>query len=67
MCNYSSYVMNKGIQKGMQQGMQQGASQKELTNIKTLMETMNWNPLQAMDALKVPEEDRQKYTQLLKQ
>ncbi len=59
MCNYSSYVMNKG--------MQQGASQKELTNIKTLMETMNWNPLQAMDALKVPEEDRQKYAQLLKQ
>ena len=51
----------------MQQGMQQGASQKELTNIKTLMETMNWNPLQAMDALKVPEEDRQKYAQLLKQ
>ena len=83
MCNYSSYVMNKGIQKGMQQGMQQGiqqgmqqgiqqgmqqgASQKALTNIKTLMETMNWNPLQAMDALKVPEEDRQKYAQLLKQ
>ena len=31
------------------------------------METMNWNPLQAMDALKVPEEDRQKYAQLLKQ
>jgi len=31
------------------------------------METMNWNPLQAMDALNVPEEDRQKYAQLLKQ
>ena len=87
MCNYSSYVMNKGIQKGMQQGtqqgmqqgmqqgiqqgmqqgMQQGASQKELTNIKTLMETMNWNPLQAMNALKIPEEEQQRYTQLLKQ
>ena len=79
MCNYSSYVRNHaykdgmqqgiqdGIQQGIQQGMQQGASQKELTNIKTLMETMNWNPLQAMDALTVPEEDRQKYAQLLKQ
>ena len=51
----------------MQQGMQQGIAQEKFNSIKTLMETMNWNPLQAMDALKVPEEDRQKYTQLLKQ
>ena len=51
----------------MQQGMQQGIAQEKLSNIKTLMETMNWNPLQAMNALRIPEEDRQKYTQLLKQ
>ena len=47
--------------------MQQGIAQEKFNNIKALMKTMNWNPLQAMDALKVPEEDRQKYTQLLKQ
>ncbi len=52
---------------GMQQGMQQGIAQEKLSNIKTLMETMNRNPLQAMNALRIPEEDRQKYTQLLKQ
>ncbi len=52
---------------GMQQGMQQGIAQEKLSNIKTLMETMNWNPLQAMNALRIPEEDRQKYTQLIKQ
>ena len=28
---------------------------------------MNWNPLSAMNALKVPEKDQQKYIQLLKQ
>ena len=59
MCNYSTYV----LEKGMQQGMQQNA----ITNIKALMETMNWNPLQAINALRIPEEDQQKYTQLLKQ
>ena len=63
MCNYSSYI----LEKGMQQGMQQGMREEKLSNIKSLMETMSWNPLQAMDALKIPAEDRQKYTQLLKQ
>ncbi len=59
--------MQQGIQQGMQQGMQQGIQQNAITNIKALMETMNWNPLQAMNALRIPEEERQKYTQLLKQ
>ena len=59
MCNYSTYVLEKG--------MQQGIAQEKFNNIKTLMETMNWNPLQAMNALKIPEEEQQKYTQLLKQ
>ena len=67
MCDYSTYVENKGFQKGMQQGMQQGIAQEKLSNIRTLMETMNWNPLQAMNALRIPEEDQKKYTQLLKQ
>ena len=42
-------------------------TQEKFNNIKTLMETMNWNPLQAMNALKIPEEEQQRYTQLLKQ
>ena len=29
MCNYSSYIENRGVQKGMQQGMQQGERQGE--------------------------------------
>ena len=59
--------MQQGIQQGMQQGMQQGIAQEKFNNIKTLMKTMNWNPLQAMNALMIPEEEQQKYVQLLKQ
>ena len=73
MCNYSSYVRNhaykdgmqQGIQDGMQQGIQQGASQKELSNIRSLMETTNWTPKQAMDALKIPPADQAKYAAML--
>ena len=51
----------------MQQGMQQGMQQEKFSNIKTLMETMSWNPLQAMNALKIPADEQQTYEQLLKQ
>ena len=63
MCKAFEEVRNEGYARGMQQGMQQNA----INNIRTLMETMNWNPLQAMNALKIPEDEQQKYVQLLKQ
>ena len=59
--------IQQGMQKGMQQGMQKGMQQEKFSNIKTLMETMSWNPLQAMNALKIPVEEQQSYEQLLKQ
>ena len=67
VCNYSTYVLEKGMQQGIQQGMQQGIQQNAIKNIRTLMETMSWDPFQAMNALKIPEEEQQKYEQLLKQ
>lgn len=67
MCNYSSYVMNKGIQKGMQQGMLKGAEQNELKNIRSLMQNTGWDAKQAMNNLNIPSEQQQKYAQLLKQ
>ena len=57
----------EGMQQGIQKGMQQGIAQEKFNNIKALMKTMNWNPLQAMNALMIPEEEQQKYVQLLKQ
>jgi len=59
--------IQQGMQQGIQQGMQQGIAQEKFNSIKTLMKTMNWNPLQAMNALMIPEEEQQKYVQLLKQ
>ena len=65
MCNYSSYVRNHAYRDGIQQGMQQGASEEKLSNIRSLMETTNWTPKQAMDALKIPPADQAKYAAML--
>ena len=53
MCNLSEGVEQKGIQTGVF---------KSLIN---LMDTMNWTAKEAMDALKIKEEDRFRYTELL--
>ena len=53
MCNLSEGVEQKGIQKGIF---------KSLIN---LMDTMNWTAKEAMDALKIKEEERFRYIELL--
>ena len=50
MCNLGTAVEMKGAERNL------------LENIKTLMETMKWTAQQAMDALRVPENDRARYT-----
>ena len=67
MCNYSSYVLNKGFNQGMQQGMQQGKATERLNNIKELMKNLNLSPIQAMDALGIPADDRKNYFSGLQQ
>lgn len=52
MCNLSEGVEQKGIQRGIF---------KSLTN---LMDTMNWTAQEAMDALKI-EEEEPRYIELL--
>jgi hypothetical protein len=49
MCNLSKGVEEKGITRGI------------LSSIQNLMESMSWSAEQAMNALKIPEEDRSKY------
>ena len=63
MCQALYEIMKDDIDMRVQQGI----AQEKFNSIKTLMETMNWNPLQAMNALRIPEEEQQKYTKLLKQ
>jgi hypothetical protein len=57
MCNLSKGVEEKGITKGIAQGITQGI----LSSIQNLMESMSWSAEQAMNALKIPEEERSKY------
>ena len=53
MCNLSKGIEEKGIQQGIEQGT--------LSSIKNLMESMDWSLEQAMDALKLSGEEREKY------
>ena len=47
--------------------MLQGMQQEKYGNIRNLMKNMNWSPVQAMSALGVPEEERAKYLEMLKE
>lgn len=61
MCNLSKGVMKKGVAKGRAEGIANGI----LSSIKSLMETMGMTIDQAMAALKVPGDEKQKYIDLL--
>ena len=58
MCNLSKGVEEKGIARGVVQGV--------LFSIRKLMESTKWTEEQAMDALQIPEADREKYREELK-
>ena len=57
----------QGMQQGIQQGMQQGMNKANRDALLALMKNLNFSPLQAMDALNIPEADRSLYSDLLKQ
>ena len=59
MCNLSKGVMEKGLEKGR--------AERALSDLRNLMETLGLTIEQAMTALKVPEDERQKYMDLLEQ
>ncbi len=47
------------------EGKAEGKAEEKLTDIKNLMSSMKWTATQAMEALKIPEGDRTKYSALL--
>ena len=63
--------MEQGIQQGIQQGMQKGLNEGilkgMLSAIRNIMESMNIPADQAMNLLKVPENDRPQYLKLLEE
>jgi hypothetical protein len=56
-----NYEMDMAVQR--EESRKQGLKEA----IKNLMETMNWSLEQAMNALKIPEIERQNYMNALKQ
>ena len=63
MCNLSKGVENRGIRKGIAQGHEE----ERLNSIRSLMETLNLTLDQAMQALKIPDSEREKYLQMFAQ
>ena len=61
MCNLSDGVEARGIAKGIAKGV----TSTTLQSIRSLMETVGWTAEQAMDALKIPKEEQEKYMKML--
>ena len=74
MCNLSKGIEEKGrqegrqegIQEGIQEGRQKGLAEGILVSVKNLMDSMGWTEEQAMEVLKVPKEEQEKYSILMK-
>ena len=54
-----------GLEEGRKEGRKEGVFQTTLTSIRNLMETVHWTAQQAMDALKIPANEREKYVSQL--
>ena len=69
MCNLSDGVeargIAKGIERGREEGRAEGAMEATFAALKNLMGTLGLPLEQAMAVLKIPESDRQRYTDLL--
>ena len=65
MCNLGIAIEREGIAKGRAEGMAKGMAKGVITSIQNLMETTCWSAEQAMEALKIPENERQRYAELL--
>ena len=61
MCNLSKGILERGLE----QGLERGKKERAVEDIQNLMETLKLTVEQAMDALEVPEVDRDMYKAML--
>ena len=61
MCKAFEEVRDESRAEGRAEGMQE----EKISNLKAMMETLSLNAQQAMDALKIPNEERDKYAAML--
>ena len=57
--------ISQGIAQGIEQGLLQGKEENMLNNLRSLIKNTNFTITQAMDVLEVPQEERDKYMDLL--
>ncbi|WP_418462324.1 Rpn family recombination-promoting nuclease/putative transposase [Frisingicoccus sp.] len=57
--------LTKGHALGLTEGQKVGAEAERVESIRKLMETMEWTAEQAMNALQIPMEDREKYKAMI--
>lgn len=65
MCRVFEEVMNKGIMIGEVRGKEIGKEEEKLNSIRNIMLSLGLTAIQAMDALNVPADQREKYLKLL--
>ena len=60
-------AIDEAREEGLEQGIEKGIEKAQLQSIHNLMASMKWTVKQAMDALGIPEDERNKYIDGLKQ
>ena len=66
-------LLNIGIQQGIEKGLEKATAataektkkESKIEDIRSLIETTNWSPTQAMDALKIPPDKQAEYLPLI--
>ena len=57
--------VEQGIERGIEQGIEQGIERGKVFALKNLMETLQLTLEQAMNALKIPQEERGKLLKMM--
>ena len=65
MCNLSKGVEEKGRREGHREGRQEGRQEGVILSLMNLMKNMKLTKEQAMEALGIPESEREEYTRAL--
>ena len=58
--------VERGIKQGIEQGMERGIKRGKLLDLQSLMETLHLSLEQAMNALKIPQEERESLIKMMK-
>ena len=65
MCNLSQGAIEKGIQKGIQKGYGQGREEERIASVRNLMQNLHMTAEDAMKALNIPQEARDRIKKAL--